>query len=75
MIELEKALHAQKEHWKEKSRIKWHHEGDKNTKFFHQISKVRQVTKHISVLKVGEELISGAQLEQHEFPTIEICLI
>lgn len=33
--DMEVALNIEEEFWKEKARIKWHTDGDRNTKFFH----------------------------------------
>ncbi|XP_019447391.1 PREDICTED: uncharacterized protein LOC109350622 [Lupinus angustifolius] len=37
--------------WKEKARVSWHSQGDRNTAFFHRITKIRQSTKAISMLR------------------------
>lgn len=38
---------------KEKSRVNWHCFGDRNTTFFHRLTKVRHAKNGISVLKSG----------------------
>lgn len=38
--ELEKNLTIEEKFWKEKANIKWHSEGDRNTKFFHTMLKL-----------------------------------
>ncbi|XXG68937.1 hypothetical protein AAC387_Pa06g1919 [Persea americana] len=63
---LHDALKAQEIHWKQRSRISWLKEGDKNTKFFHQSAKAKSSfnsIKHISVdgLKVDDPLIIQGQ--------------
>lgn len=39
--------------WRQKSRLRWLKEGDKNTSFFHFVSKSRRAKNHIFRLKVG----------------------
>lgn len=50
-MELSLALSFQEEFWREKSRIDWHSNGDRNTSFFHKVTKFRNTTKKMSVLK------------------------
>jgi hypothetical protein len=38
---LDKALDRQHEFWKEKARISWHLEGDRNTAYFHRLAKIK----------------------------------
>ncbi|XP_058746251.1 uncharacterized protein LOC131619129 [Vicia villosa] len=52
------ALDVEESFWREKARIKWHIKGDRNTAYFHRISKIRNAIKPISILKYGEEMIS-----------------
>ncbi|XXG62562.1 hypothetical protein AAC387_Pa05g0895 [Persea americana] len=65
-IGLHEALKAQKIHWKQRSRISWLDEGDKNTEFFHQSTKARSSfnnINHISVdgIQTDDPLIIQAQ--------------
>lgn len=39
-LNLESALCKEDEFWREKSRIKWHSNGDRNTNFFHTYAKI-----------------------------------
>lgn len=43
--------------WRQKARVRWIKEGDKNTAFFHSTCKVRQARKQIHKLLVQEEII------------------
>lgn len=43
--ELNQALHFQELFWKEKSRIDWHSFGDRNTSFFHKVTKSEMLLK------------------------------
>jgi len=54
---LDSALQIEELFWKEKSSVKWHSEGDRNTKFFHRIAKIKNSTKLISSLKHENSLI------------------
>ncbi|KAI5426607.1 hypothetical protein KIW84_032149 [Lathyrus oleraceus] len=44
--------------WQEKSKVKWHNEGDKHTAFFHSISKIINCTKLISTIEHEEEVFT-----------------
>jgi hypothetical protein len=50
---LEDALSKQEAFWQEKARLNWHLEGDRNTKYFHRLAKIKASTKHITSLQVG----------------------
>lgn len=66
-VELEKALTFQEQYWQEKSRVQWHSYGDRNTQFFHKMTKLRNVTKQISQLKSGDLVLDNFKdIEQHE---------
>jgi exonuclease III len=53
--------------WKQKSRIQWLKEGDRNTKFFHRATIQRRHSNKIThlVTEEGETLHSHAELESH----------
>lgn len=40
--------------WHEKARLSWHVDGDRNTKYFHRVSKIKNKTKIISSLKIDD---------------------
>ncbi|CAK8573174.1 unnamed protein product [Lathyrus sativus] len=46
-LEMETSLKLEDVFWKEKSKVKWHHEGDRNTAYFQRITKVKNFTKLI----------------------------
>lgn len=48
---LDSSLQIEEVFWKEKSRVKWHAEGERNTKFFHRIANIKNSTNLISILK------------------------
>lgn len=58
---LEDALNKHDLFWKEKARINWHLDGDRNTKFFHRVTKIKNETKLISSLRNGDEIMSDPQ--------------
>ncbi|XP_019430032.1 PREDICTED: uncharacterized protein LOC109337507 [Lupinus angustifolius] len=55
------ALLMEEKFWKEKSRLNWHCSGDRNTSFFHKVTKIRQVSKSLSMLKVDEEILTDQE--------------
>lgn len=64
--ELQQALHYEEEYWREKSRVKWHCQGDRNTSYFHRLTKIRYASKAMSMLKVGDSIIdSPNDIVQH----------
>ncbi|XP_058756625.1 uncharacterized protein LOC131629842 [Vicia villosa] len=64
--DLEMALNVEEEFWKEKTRLNWLVDGDRNTRFFHQYAKIRRKIKVISALRIREDLITDNDiLENH----------
>jgi hypothetical protein len=57
-IVLEDALSKQEVFWQEKAKLNWHLSGDRNTKFFHIIAKIKTTTKTISSLQDGDNVIT-----------------
>ncbi|PNY03176.1 ribonuclease H [Trifolium pratense] len=58
---LDEALKRQEWFWHEKSKVNWHVEGDRNTKYFHRIAKRKNTTKAMSSIRVDEKLITDPQ--------------
>jgi hypothetical protein len=58
-IDLDLALQIENAFWQEKAKVKWSFERDRNTSYFHRISKIKSTTKMITSLKIGNELISN----------------
>ncbi|XP_019432655.1 PREDICTED: uncharacterized protein LOC109339640 [Lupinus angustifolius] len=64
--ELMNALLVEESFWMEKSKINWHTMGDRNTSFFHKVTKIRQGTKSLSMIKDGESILSNqVDIENH----------
>jgi ribonuclease HI len=61
-LSLEDALSKQDLFWQEKARLTWHLEGDRNTKFFHRLAKIKTSTKQIHSLQDGETVITDPKL-------------
>lgn len=59
-IDLQQALNYQEQFWKDKSSLNWHLYGDRNTSFFHKVTKPRHASRSMSVLKNGDVLIDDA---------------
>ena len=55
---LTKALNVQEQLWKEKARNQQFVSGDRNTAYFHSVSKIRAATKSISFLQDGDNVIT-----------------
>ncbi|CAL5204850.1 unnamed protein product [Lathyrus oleraceus] len=51
-IEPDYSLQIEDVFWREKARAKWNCEGDKNTAYFHRLTKIKQATKKISMLNI-----------------------
>jgi hypothetical protein len=59
-INLENVLHMEELFWSEKSKVKWHLEGDRNTAYFHRIAKIKNTTNHISSLMNGDVALNSS---------------
>ncbi|MCH96434.1 RNA-directed DNA polymerase (Reverse transcriptase), partial [Trifolium medium] len=57
-LELERALNMEEAFWQEKSRVKWHCEGDRNTAFFHRTAQIKQSCKNISSIRVDDVILN-----------------
>ena len=51
-----------KDIWQEKSRVNWHLNGDRNTKFFYQVTKIKNKTKVVSSLRNDEEIVTDPNI-------------
>jgi len=61
-LQLDDALNKQHIFWQEKARVNWHLEGDRNTKFFHRVTKIKNKTKLISSIRDENDIISDPNL-------------
>lgn len=65
-IELEKALEKEEEFWKEKSNSTWHSKGDRNTKYFHRLAKIKHTSKLINSINDGDNVLTEPdQISSH----------
>jgi len=65
-ISLENALEKKEEFWREKSNTSWHSQGDRNTKFFHRLAKIKHTSKLINSIMDGENTITKPeQISSH----------
>lgn len=65
-LEFNKALQVQELFWKEKARVDWHTNGDKNTAFFHKLGKIIYASRRISLLKDGDSVLDSQEdIESH----------
>jgi hypothetical protein len=59
---LENALNMEELFWQEKSRAKWHCQGDRNTGFFHRVTKIKQAYKKINSIRVDNNILVDPEL-------------
>ncbi|GAU19900.1 hypothetical protein TSUD_95050 [Trifolium subterraneum] len=59
---LENALNIEEIFWKEKSRVNWHCQGDRNTAFFHRITKIKQAYKNLNSLGIDNNIVTDPEL-------------
>ena len=59
---LEEALNRQECFWQEKAKLNWHLEGDRNTKYFHRIAKIKTSTKTLTSLHDGDQILTDQTL-------------
>ena len=65
-IDFEKALNKEEEFWKEKSNSNWHSNGDRNTRYFHRLTKIKQTSKLINSINDGENVLTEPdQISSH----------
>jgi ribonuclease HI len=63
---LEEALNRQEMFWQEKAKINWHLNGDRNTKYFHRLVKIKNTTKTITSLQDGDNILTDYnQISDH----------
>ncbi|XP_058783905.1 uncharacterized protein LOC131658652 [Vicia villosa] len=55
---LDTALQREECFWKERARVKWQADGDRNTRYFHRLAKIKQATRGICCLKIDGKLIT-----------------
>lgn len=61
-INFDKALEKEEIFWKEKANVKWHLEGDRNTRYFHNLAKLKAKTNKISTIRHDEQLLTDPEL-------------
>ncbi|XP_024630315.1 uncharacterized protein [Medicago truncatula] len=61
-LNLESALNIEEVFSHEKSKVKWHCEGDRNTAFFHIVAKIKRTSSLISTMKNGEITLTDPNL-------------
>ena len=66
-MSLDETLNRQEVFWKEKARIRWHMDGDRNSKYVHRVTKIKNKTKMISSIRNEEEIITNPQRIANHF--------
>jgi hypothetical protein len=56
-LDLNNALNIEEMYLYEKSRISWHIDGDRNTKYFHRMAKIKRSTKMINAIRDGDTVL------------------
>jgi len=59
-FQMENALQIEEEYWREKSKVAWHSDGDRNTKYYHRLTKIKNTSKLITTLMNGDNMVSDA---------------
>eukprot|EP00268_Persea_americana_P034025 TRINITY_DN33662_c0_g2_i1.p1 TRINITY_DN33662_c0_g2~~TRINITY_DN33662_c0_g2_i1.p1 ORF type:complete len:402 (-),score=60.83 TRINITY_DN33662_c0_g2_i1:2739-3944(-) len=62
-------LNAESTHWKQKAKLRWLQDGDRNTRFFHQTAKSRSILNRIDKITVD-----GTIFEEEEDIRNQACL-
>ncbi|XP_019431829.1 PREDICTED: uncharacterized protein LOC109338932 [Lupinus angustifolius] len=52
------ALNLEEIFWKDKARVNWHTHGDRNTSYFHKLTRIREATKAISMIRHEGNIIT-----------------
>ncbi|KAI5384637.1 hypothetical protein KIW84_071589 [Lathyrus oleraceus] len=64
---LDDALNNEEIFWKEKGNVKWHADGDRNTKFFQRIVKKRNTTSLLHSMNIGDNVSTDPEeISNHE---------
>jgi hypothetical protein len=65
-VTLENSLNIEEEFWREKSKVVWHSDGDRNTKYFHRLTKIKNTSKLINSLMNGDSIVTDPkQISSH----------
>ncbi|XP_045802493.1 uncharacterized protein LOC123896099 [Trifolium pratense] len=64
-VSLNDALRVQEYFWRDKSRSKWFVEGDRNTGYFHKLTKIRHISNRMIRLKAGDNYIEDINDIEH----------
>jgi len=73
-VQLQDALKKQNLFWQEKAKVNWHVDGDRNTNYFHRITKIKNKTKLISHIRNNDELITEQPLIAEHIVSYYKCL-
>jgi len=65
-IKLEQALNIEEILWQQKSKVKWHCDGDRNTAYFHRVAKIKSASSLITSLNLGDTVITDTkEISEH----------
>ena len=56
-FQLENAFLIEEDYWREKSKVAWHSDGDRNTKYFQRLTKIKNTSKLITTLTNGDDMV------------------
>lgn len=75
-IQMENSLDIEEEFWREKSKVAWHSDGDRNTKYFHKLAKIKNTSKYITNLMNGDDMIKDPdEISSHITNHLKIFLL
>lgn len=65
-LELQQGLTYEEALWRGKSKVKCFNDGDRNTTYFHKLTKIRNVSKQLCIIRTDQAILDNAtDIENH----------